>query len=83
MWCRRIRTEKRIEGGDLMFKKWRDTESNRLKQIEREFEMLKFDYELLRTDYKRLEKRVEGKEITHVQKVQVELHKPYDYDLLI
>jgi hypothetical protein len=63
-----------------MFRKWREKDSAKLRQLEREFEMLKFDYGMLRDNYRRLEKRVDAKEVTHVQKVQVELHKPFDYD---
>lgn len=63
-----------------MFKKWGESESNRLKKLEREFDMLKFDYELLRNNYRTLEKKVEEKEVTHIQKVQVELTKPSEYD---
>jgi hypothetical protein len=63
-----------------MFRKWREKDSTKLRQLEREFEMLKFDYGMLRDNYRRLEKRVDAKEVTHVQKVQVELHKPFDYD---
>jgi hypothetical protein len=63
-----------------VFKKWKEKDSYRLKQLEQEFKSLKFDYELLRMDYRTLEKKVAEKEVTHVQKVQVELHKPFDYD---
>jgi hypothetical protein len=70
-----------------MFRKMEDRDSNKLRKLEREFktlrhefEMLKLDYGMLRSDYRSLEKRVDAKEITHVQKVKVELTKPFDYD---
>jgi hypothetical protein len=63
-----------------MFRKWKEKDSARLRKLEREHQSLKFDYEMIRADFRRLEKKVAEKEVTHVQKVQVELRKPFDYD---
>jgi hypothetical protein len=63
-----------------MFRKWKEKDSNKLKQLEKEFKSLKFEYDMLKIDFRRLEKKVAEKEVTHVQKVKVELHKPFDYD---
>jgi predicted nucleic acid-binding Zn-ribbon protein len=63
-----------------MLRKWKESDSARLRKLEREHQSLKFEYEMLRDDFRRLEKKVAEKEVTHVQKVHVELHKPFDYD---
>lgn len=70
-----------------MFRKWKERDASRLRKLEREFkslreeyELLKLDYSLLRSQFRSLEKKVAEKEVTHVQKVQVELTKPFDYD---
>jgi predicted nuclease with TOPRIM domain len=70
-----------------LFRKWKEGDSYKLRQLEsefaslkREFNTVKFSFDMLRTNYRQLEKKVNDKEVTHVQKVQVELHKPFDYD---
>ena len=69
-----------------MFRKWREKDSTKLRQLEREFEklthefnMVKLSYGMLRSEYRILEKRVDAKEITHIQKVEVKLKQPSEY----
>lgn len=71
----------------MLFRKWRERDAAKLRKLEKRFEeleckfsSLKLHYGDLRSDYRRLEKRVGEKEITHVQKVNVTLHRPFDYD---
>lgn len=68
------------DGVNFLLRKWEENESNRLKRLEKQFDSLKFEYELLRSEFRTLQKKVAEKEVTHVQKVQVEIKKPYDVD---
>lgn len=70
-----------------LFKKWNERESKKLRKLESKFEELEMKFAMLelrnnslRSDYCQLEKRVGEKEVTHVQKVKVELTKPLDFD---
>lgn len=69
-----------------MFRKWKERDARKLRMLERKFdrlsdrfESLNRDYEILRSSYRQLEERVDEKEVTHIQKVKVEVTKPFDY----
>lgn len=71
----------------MFFRKWRESDSAKLRKLEKRFDELQSEYKTLksyhwnlRRDYRVLEKRVAEKEVTHVQTVKVELTKPFDYD---
>lgn len=70
-----------------MFNKWRDRDVRKLRKLEKyfeklnsKFETLLLDYDLLRSSHRHLKHIIKEKEVTHVQRVQVELTKPFDYD---
>jgi archaellum component FlaC len=63
-----------------LFKNWEENESNKLKRLEKDFKSLKFEYEMLRLEFRNIQKKVAEKEVTHIQKVQVEVKKQSDFD---
>jgi hypothetical protein len=66
-------------GGRKVFRKWKERDSKKLRQLEREFSALKLDYDLLRSEVRRLSAKVAEKEVTHVQRINVTVEKPFDY----
>lgn len=71
----------------MLLKKWRERDAAKLRKLEKQVEQLQRERDSLKlclwgmqNDYGKLEKRVKQKEVTHIQKVKVELTKPFDYD---
>jgi chromosome segregation ATPase len=70
----------------MWFRKWRERDAAKLRKLEKRFDELqrKYDsiessYYILRSDIRSVEKRVAEKEVTHIQKVRVELTEPINY----
>ncbi|MDF1511164.1 hypothetical protein PZE06_23825 [Robertmurraya sp. DFI.2.37] len=63
-----------------MFRKWKESDSRKLRALEKEFELIKTDHQLLRAEIRSLRRKLNEKEITHTQRIKVEVIKPVDYD---
>ena len=70
----------------MFIRKWRERDAAKLRKLERRFDELQREYKSLETSYfllrnelRTVERKVAEKEVTHVQKVKVEIEKPIDY----
>lgn len=70
----------------MLFRRWKQSDATKLRKLENrfndlleEYDSLKCDYRILHAQFKAMEKKIEEKEVTHVQKVKVEINQSVDY----